>query len=88
MPARSKIALQVAVEGFARGVDAVVDAGLAQLLERGQRGQHAEQMPGVGPAVGDRPSRGQTEHQVFPPGDGGERQPVGQRLGVRRQVRA
>src|SRR5215203_6195107 len=44
-------------------------------------------MPGVGPAVGDRPSWGETEHQVFPPGDGSQRHPVGQSLGVRRQVR-
>ena len=37
--------LQVAVEGVGRGVDAVIDAVLAQLLERGESGQDAEQMP-------------------------------------------
>src|SRR5215207_973372 len=79
--------LQVAVEGAGRGVDAVIDAGLTQLLQSGESGQYAQQMPGVGPAVGDRPGRGEMEHQLLAPRDGCEGQPVGQRLGVRRQVR-
>src|SRR5215212_8893577 len=39
--------LQVAVKAVGRGIDAVIDTGLAQLLESGEGGQHAEQMPGV-----------------------------------------
>jgi hypothetical protein len=79
--------LQVAVEGVGRGVDAVIDAGLTQFLERGEGSQHTEQMPGVRPAMSDRAGRGEIEHQVLPPGNGGQRQSVGQRLGVRGQVR-
>src|SRR5215207_2885552 len=79
--------LQVAVEGVGRGVDAVIDTGLTQLLQGGEGSQHAEEMSGVRPAVGHRPGGGEIEHQVFPAGDRGQRQSIGQRLGVCRQIR-